>query len=353
MRFIVSVSLALLLVIGCSPADRQETEKDKERIKKHKFSVKVAEPKTEEIAFWALKAPPNAVIRAPAKLGTGWAPGTEEGLLRSVREYIGKAEPVDINGRVVGLLVPHAGYVFSGPVAGYAYRAIMGERYDTVVIIGTSHSGLSSVAKFDFYRMPFGDVPLLDKKSIDAFTEKSGLEYIPAAHKQEHSVELQLPFLCAVLKDFRILPILISSDIKEPKRVADALSELMKDGKTLIVISSDLSHWPPYDIAVAMDKEFLDALSSLNVDKLLETNRKLLSREWLSRFGVTTADIGCAACGLGAIVVSLHLFGKIGVDGFKLIKYANSYDTAKGDRSGVVGYAACAFFVRDRKEKTK
>ena len=345
------IPLILLSLWGCSPPDRQEgpTEEGWKR----GFTAKVVEPKKEEIDFWAVEAPEGAVVREPAKIGMGWAPGTKEGLLKAVRDYIMNAESVRIDGKIVGLLSPHAGYVCSGPVAGYAYRAIMGSDFDTVVVLGTAHSGLSSVGRFGYYRMPFGDVPLLDAKKIDEFIEDSGLKFIPVAHQNEHCIELQIPFLCAVLKDFRLLPILISDDIGEPERVADAIAKLMQRGKTLLVISSDLSHWPPYEVAKAMDEEFLKALATLDVKRLKETNERLLSREWLCRFGVLGDNIGCAACGLKAIIVALHTFKRLGVDGFKLIKYANSYDTTKSDKRNVVGYAACAFFVKKKEEEKR
>jgi len=350
MRFLFTL-LILLSFWGCSPPDKQKGPVEKGE--KRKFAAKVIEPKKEEISFWAVKAPEGAVVREPAKIGTGWAPGSKEGLLKAVRNYITNAESVRIDGKIVGLLSPHAGYVCSGPVAGYAYRAIMGSEFDTVVVLGTAHYGLSSVGRFGYYRMPFGDVPLLDAKEIDEFIKESGLRYIPVAHQNEHCIELQIPFICAVLKDFRLLPILVSDDIAEPERVADAIAKLMGRKKALLVISSDLSHWPPYEVAKAMDEEFLKALGTLDVQKLKETNERLLSREWLRKFGVTGENIGCAACGLKAIIVALHTFERLGVDGFKLIKYANSYDTTKSDKRSVVGYAACAFFIKEKEEEKK
>ncbi|MCX7703421.1 MAG: AmmeMemoRadiSam system protein B [Planctomycetota bacterium] len=349
-------SICLLVLIfgvlfffgNCKPAGKPDG--NSKQTEDAKFTVQEAKIE-KEIEFWSVKAPKGSFVRDPFFAAGGWYPAPPEGLLRSVRKYITEAQVEKIEDDIVGILAPHAGYVYSGAVAGCAYKPLLGKSYDVVVILSANHTGApTSVGRFDFFRMPFGDVPVVERGDLALFVKEAGISDDPAAHIEEHAIELQLPFLCATLKEFRILPIVVGHWIREEKekcdRLVNALANFVKGKKFLIVVSSDLSHRPPYELASAADREFLEALKTLDVDKLLEADKTILSDEWAQKHGVKREEIefSCTACGLDALVVALKLFNKLGVSGYKLLKYANSHDTANGDRKEVVGYAAAVFF---------
>jgi AmmeMemoRadiSam system protein B len=342
---LLSVIAVAVFLFGCSP-NGKNTQLDKPQ-----FTAKEATPE-KKIEFWSQKAPQNSFVRDLSSNGRVFMPTSSEGLLKSVQKYIEEANSEKVEGEIVGLLVPHAGYVCSGPVAGFAYKLLLGTKYDVVVILGADHTGSpTTLAKFDFFRMPFGDVPLIGRDQANALAKEAGISYEPAAHMEEHSIEVQLPFLCAVLKDFSIVPISVGQEMREEPqkcdRLVNELANFIKGKKALIIISTDLSHYPSYDIASAADKEFLEALKTLDADKLLEADKTILSPEWAKRFDKNNArelNLHCTACGIDAVIVALKLFKKLGVDGYKLLKYANSFDTTKESKERVVGYAAACFF---------
>jgi MEMO1 family protein len=245
---------------------------------------------------------------------------------------------------VRALICPHAGYEFSGPVAACAYRLISGGKYDTVIILGPSHYALfqgASVPAAAAYETPLGRVPVSDKlrqlaKSPPFVVEPrclverpqwSGMASKPepapgsdTPDTWEHSVEVQVPFLQRTLGDFKIVPVVFGE--VDPEQVAKALSPIIND-QTLVVASSDLSHYHPYDEARALDQRTVGWIADMDI-KSLESDRASES-----------------ACGRLPIMTLLYLAK---LKGWKpqFLDYRNSGDTA-GDKSRVVGYSAFAF----------
>lgn len=241
-------------------------------------------------------------------------------LRSSVSGYIESSPPHDVTGRFRGLIVPHAGYVYSGSIAGAGYKAVRdaflvkGVDLVKVFLLGPSHRfpvNEIAVADFRTWETPLGDVPESD--TIEMFPA----EYINnEAHLAEHSLEVQLPFLQVALEGrlFEMVPMLVGAD-----GVELALNLLQKhvDEKSLVVVSTDLSHYLPYEKAKANDTATIGLISA---------GEPLLSND---------------ACGSSAIEVISNLAKK---NGWKpqLLKYGNSGDTA-GDKDAVVGYASIAF----------
>jgi AmmeMemoRadiSam system protein B/AmmeMemoRadiSam system protein A len=262
-------------------------------------------------------------IRPPAVAGQFY-PNDPEELRKMVRTLLRDASGLDIHGIIRGLVSPHAGYIFSGIVAAAGYRQI-DPSTRTVILLGPSHrfplKG-PSIPSVTAYRTPLGDVPLAQPafklRKLPIF------ESITEAHKMEHSLEVQLPFLQVMLKAFEIVPILVNS--ADPKALAAAIAPYI-DNNTLIVASSDLSHYYPYERAVSLDRICTSAITNA------EFSRMPL----------------CEACGKQAVMTLMHIAENKNWDA-KLIDYKNSGDTA-GDKDHVVGYASIAFV--DRKKESK
>ncbi|MBC7224090.1 MAG: AmmeMemoRadiSam system protein B, partial [Anaerolineae bacterium] len=194
----------------------------------------------------------------PALYAGTWYPGTPGALERAVDHYLSQAQVEPLPGELVGVVAPHAGYIYSGPVAGYAYRAVQesGQSFETVVLVGPSHRyyldgyGITAVAA---YETPLGPVPL-DADLLAALArELEPLLLLP--RDEEHSLEIQLPFLQRVLGDFRLLPIMMGDQSWEACRaLAQALGRVLKGRSALLVASTDLSHYHGYGRAVALDR---------------------------------------------------------------------------------------------------
>ena len=248
-----------------------------------------------------------------------------------VRSYIDGAGRPTLKGEVYGLIAPHAGYIYSGPTAGHAYRDVKGNRYDVVVLVAPSHtSSLAGVAVLDMdaYRTPLGEVPI-DREKIRALMDQAPwIDHVPALFAREHSLEVQLPFIQAALAPgFKLIPVVMGSpDPLLAEAFSEVLARQFRGKSVLYVASSDMSHYLTYDQAKEMDKGTLEILRSGEIGTLVHRCSKRESE----------------LCGLGPVQVMMHLARKMGIEGGAVLKYENSGDTA-GARDRVVGYAAVAF----------
>lgn len=280
-------------------------------------------------------------IRQPAVAGTFY-PGVPELLKATVEEQLASApQVIKPDEALFGLIVPHAGYKYSGPVAAVAYKQLIGRSYQTVILMGPSHFAHfegAAIPDVDAFATPLGEVDLSNKVTIlakkppfavnpPALVEppQGRLSFWttqPTPHTFEHCLEVQLPFLQTVLPSFEIVPIVFGAvDYEE---AAEAIAAIW-DEQTLIVASSDLSHYLPYRRAVEVDRRTLEAICQLDF-------RYLEGLRYQSRI---------SPCGSTAILVLMWLARHLGWQP-TLLDYRNSGDTS-GDRSAVVGYAAVAF----------
>ena len=271
-------------------------------------------------------------IRPPAVAGSFY-PADPKELGSMIDGFLAKAAPPPLE-NVVALVAPHAGYPYSGPVAAYSYALLKGRKYDRVVVIAPSHYeafGFSSVYDGAAYTTPFGQVPVdqafaakLAKAS--PLIKLSGAGHTPSADRPEHSIEVQLPFLQRVIGQFQLVPIIMGDQSYDACRALGvALAKLVAGTNTLIVASSDLSHYHTYDEAVKLDHKTLKAIEEYDY---FDLSRNLELRVW-------------EACGGGPIVATMIAAERLGATQAKLLDYANSGDTA-GDHSRVVGYGAVA-----------
>jgi hypothetical protein len=253
-----------------------------------------------------------------------------------VDDYFALVDQSPVAGELLGLISPHAGYVYSGQTAAYAYHQLQGQNVDTVVLIGPSHRawvGDYAVNAEAAYETPLGRVPL-DQAFIDRLVERVSLSRFQG--DQEHSLEIQLPFLQRQLAEFRLVPIMMSAD--DPavaQRLAAALGEIIRQRaahgeRALLVASSDLHHIENYDEVVRRDREVVDAVAAFDLERL---TRLLLAP-------------GCSVCGRMPILVLLHAARLLGADAVKVLYQTNSGDVTGQRRSGgyTVGYMAAAVY---------
>ena len=262
-------------------------------------------------------------------------PADPKALSATIDEMLARATPPPIIAPILAVVAPHAGYQYSGPVAAYTYAALKGRKFSRVVVIAPSHYeafDFTSVYEGDAYATPLGTVQVdkafarqLVKMSPTMQLSSQGHDPTPAG--AEHAIEVQLPWLQRVLGEFELVPIVMGDQSYENSRALGvALAKLIQGGDTLIVASSDLSHYHPYDEAVKIDHKTLNALEQWDY---LSMSRNFGTRTW-------------EACGGAPIVAAMIAAERMGANQAQVLKYANSGDTS-GDRSRVVGYSADVF----------
>jgi AmmeMemoRadiSam system protein B len=264
-------------------------------------------------------------------------PEEKRELERMIENFLKEAKIAEVKGEVFGLILPHAGYVFSGFVAAHGFKLISGKNFKNVILIGDSHyeyfDGVSIWEK-GFWETPLGKIKINEKLAKKIISHSKRFFIRDSAHLFEHSLEVQLPFLQKVLKDFEIVPIIFGSEDKDWKELAKAILNSM-DENTLVIVSSDLSHYPPFEVAKKIDSETIKAI--LNCDPK-EFSRKI--EELKEKF----PDIDTFACAQDSIKTILEI-SKQKKAKAKLLKYQNSGDTLFGDKFQVVGYSAICFYV--------
>ncbi len=270
-------------------------------------------------------------IREPAVAGAFY-PDKPDLLSRDIKRYLENVKKEKIEGEVVALVSPHAGYMYSGQVAAYAYKLIEGKNFDSVVVIAPSHRVLfkgASIYDRGGYQTPLGVVPVDVELSKKMMEKRKEIQFLPEAHSQEHSLEVQVPLLQTVLKSFKLIPI-----VMEPywnwdtcQSLASAIADTVRGKNVLLIASSDLSHFHSYDQAVGLDKIVLNHIDRFDPEGL---NRDLKNGR-------------CEACGGGPIISIMLAAKSLGANQGKVLKYLNSGDVT-GDRSRVVGYAAGVFY---------
>jgi AmmeMemoRadiSam system protein A len=279
-------------------------------------------------------------VREPAVAGLFYRKDPAE-LGRMIDACLAAARTTPLDGELKALICPHAGYPYSGPVAAYAFKLLVGRSYDTVVVMGPSHYAelrAAAIPDADVYRTPLGDVPVSDQAAKLATLRPFALEprclvqrpdwwrdasraapAVDRADTWEHSVEVEVPFLQRTLKSFRLLPVVFGE--VNPAQAAAALQQILDD-RTLIIASSDLSHYDTYANAEKRDHRCIDAICALD-------------ESWV------TPDDACGALPIRTLIAVAKQQGWRA----RLLDYRNSGDTTGDKTRGVVGYAAIAFYA--------
>ncbi len=269
----------------------------------------------------------------PSPIAGSWYSANPDQLRRTINTHLEKADPPTLPGEVVGIVAPHAGYRYSGPIAGYAFKTVLGQHFDTVVVISPSHqyySGAILTTGHTAYRTPLGDIALADKtiERISQSLEKEiGQPLTPITNDQEHALEIELPFLqCALEGTFKLVPIMLRDQSRQIARaLGQALAAAFKDTSCLLVASSDLSHFYPQAQANQLDQNVLKTLTAFSPEALFDLKARGEGQ----------------ACGLAPMAAVLWAAEGLGANQVTLLEYDTSA-AATGDTSSVVGYGAAA-----------
>lgn len=280
--------------------------------------------------------------RKPAFAGSFY-PGDPGKLSSVIEEYLEKAEPDKIEGRIFALVSPHAGYIYSGPTAAYGYKLIQGKQYNTVVVIAPSHResfDFCSIYDGSYYSTPLGKVAVDTELAARIASRSDRVRISSSGHGSsvpqfsEHSLEVQIPFLQSVLEDFKLIPVVMGGqDLENIEALAGALAEELKGTSSLVVASTDLSHFHSAGEAEKLDRVFINYLSDFDFDSLVNA---LHSRK-------------TEACGYGPVLTAMRASEKMGADSCIPLKYSHSGDIS-GDNDRVVGYLSAVFIQRNSTE---
>ncbi|MGA9406924.1 MAG: AmmeMemoRadiSam system protein B, partial [Bacteroidota bacterium] len=257
----------------------------------------------------------ESYARPPVVAGMFY-PGHEQELRHVVESLIASAMPVREAGSLIGIVVPHAGYLYSGHTAARAFALLMNRQISTVVLIGPSHreyfDGVSVFSGASF-KTPLGSVEVDSKLRADLLKKYPTLQNSLAGHKGEHSLEVQLPFLQFAVQNLKILPIVMGDQKRKYcEGLGAALAEVANDHEMFLVASSDLSHYYSSDVARKLDAVAIDSIRELKYEALmsdLETDRT-------------------EACGGGPIVTVLYAAKKAGADYCEVLDSCNSGDVS-------------------------
>lgn len=269
------------------------------------------------------------MLRRAAVAGS-WYPGTASSLEQAVDACLAEVAPHAVPGRLLGLVAPHAGMMYSGGVAAHAYALVRGQHDRTVILAGPSHrlafEGVAVYAEGEF-ETPLGRIPIDREIAQALLAEPSAVDW-PAPHAGEHSLEMQLPFLQRLMPGLRIVPCLLGSQTREESLgLGRALARAAREHGALLVASSDLSHYHPASVARRLDAQVIACLERLDPEGLMEQLEAFRGH----------------ACGGGAIVAVLSACCALGATHGTVLRYGDSGDAGEHDKSRVVGYLAAAF----------
>ena len=274
-------------------------------------------------------------IRTPAVAGMFY-PGEKNELKQSIKESFlhkfgpGKIPPSQIKKKIYGIICPHAGYMYSGPIACQSFYAISADLPELFIIVGPNHWGVGcnvATMKNSKWQTPLGEVEI-DSETAEEISKIADVIDIDSfSHSREHSLEVQIPIIQEMSTNFKIVPIALIDQSKEVAvEVGTAMAEIAKKKKVMIIGSSDFTHYEPNEFAHEQDSALIEPILRLDVDEFYQV---------LQERNVT-------ACGYGAIAATMIACKKMGATKGELLKYATSGDIT-GDTSSVVGYGSIIF----------
>lgn len=269
----------------------------------------------------------------PSPIAGRWYEGNAKALARSVDAFLDDAKLPELDGEVVGVIAPHAGHIYSGAVAGYAFAALRSRTPDLVAVISPMHHPYYEpllTTSHAAYWTPLGEVPV-DRNGLNELDVvlKSELDFglSPVPHDPEHSLEIELPFLQRALKPgWTLLPVMVrAQDPRVSQGLGRALAQVLREKNFVLVASTDLSHFYNQSAALRFDRAMLDTIESFDPEAAFDLER---------------AGKGFA-CGLGAVTAVMWAARELGADKVKVLRHATSGDVT-GDYASVVGYGAAA-----------
>ncbi len=313
-------------------------------------------------------------IRKPVVAGQFY-PADPQELSQQIEQFLSNAKKEEIKGELTAILVPHAGYIFSGQVAAYGFKLLAdqvrlgreGRKFDTIILLGLAHryhlGNKAVVYPKGYFETPLGKVKI-DETIVNHLCQLNPLiEKNIYPHQDEHSLEVEIPFLQKMLpasptggEEFQIVPILLGNpDLKTCQKIGETIAQVVSEERPpageagrakriLLICSTDMSHYPSYEQANRVDREALTVLEKLDPEKLKQTMDDSL------REGIP--NLYCVFCAEGALFTTIYAVKKLGANEVKILNYANSGDVRVGNKSQVVGYSAVAF-IKNLKKETK
>lgn len=267
----------------------------------------------------------------PSPIAGQWYPDDPNKLANSVDRYIREARLPKLEGKIVAIVAPHAGHIYSGPVAGYAFAALQGLKPELVAVISPMHGFYTEpylTTAHQAYETPLGAIPV-DTEAVQALHKllqnELGYGLKSIRRDQEHSLEIELPFLQRVVgSDFKLLPVMARDQSRRGTHVlGQCLAKTLKGRNAVMVASTDLSHFYPQDVANVLDNVMLDCIEAFDPEAVIQAEEQ--GRGF--------------ACGRGALAAVLWAAKDLGADAVKILNHATSGDVT-GDTSQVVGYGA-------------
>ena len=263
----------------------------------------------------------------PSPIAGSWYSGDAAELEAEINDYLDRASRPRLDGEVISLIVPHAGHIYSGLTAAHAFKSVEGRHFHRVVIVAPSHHSYREpllTTAHEAYWTPLGAVPV-DHDALKSFD----VEITPVRNDREHSLEIELPFLQVLMPEgFSLVPIVVLDQSPEAmfelgEALAKWVNSLPVDQKTLLIASSDLSHFHQETLANRLDKQIIDALADMSADKLFQVSRQ------------GTGE----ACGLGPMSAILTASKALGADHVTIADYRTSA-AINHDTNSVVGYVS-------------
>jgi len=277
----------------------------------------------------------QTTVRKSAVAGF-WYPGDPLALVREVSEHLRGVRPYPfaLPGRLVGLVSPHAGLKYSGPVAAHGFALLRNRPSATVIMVGPAHRAVfDGVAVYSrgAFETPMGRVPVAEDLADSLIAADPRLYAEPRPHRDEHSLEMQLPFLQHTVGDLEIVPMLMGSQSRaETSALAGAMARVLQDREdVLLLASSDLSHYHPATVANRMDALVVGDVERFDPESLQDRIER--SHE--------------CACGGGPIVAVMKAARALGAEQAVVLRYADSGDEAERNKSRVVGYMSAGLFA--------
>lgn len=267
----------------------------------------------------------------PSPIAGQWYPGDPGRLAQDVDQYIHEAKLPQLEGDVVAIITPHAGHIYSGPVAGYAFATLQGLKPDIVAVVSPMHYPYREpllTTDHEAYETPLG-VVLVDKEAVQSLNEaletELGYGLARVRRDQEHSLEIELPFLQrAIGTGFKLLPVMVrDQSLRVTQVLGECLAKILHGRNAVLVASTDLSHFYPQRIANELDREMLRCIESFDPEEVIKVEEE--GRGF--------------ACGRGALAAVLWAAKGLGANAVKILNHATSGDVT-GDTSQVVGYGA-------------
>jgi len=275
-------------------------------------------------------------VREPAVAGKFY-PESAARLKLAIEKFLQDAVPVKVQ-KPIAIIVPHAGYIFSGQICADGFKQASNQKYDVIVILGTNHTSSNfqkiSLYPGDGFRTPLGVAPV-EKNIISLLkkTDSADCTLDKSLHESEHSVEVMVPFIQVVFPKAKIVPVVVGSpDVEICARFGQALARVLKNKNALIVASSDLSHYPSAQDANIADRETLASIAKLDPAAFRANIQEHRNKN--------IPNLGTSACGEAPILAAMAAARSLGATHGVVVSYANSGDTSVGERSRVVGYGA-------------